>query len=150
MATTTFSPLRIAIVLLVIVLPVAEMQAQPTYKLGVKPHLKPLAQLTIKDGHLERNELSDDPGFRCQYHFRTADGKTVTMSDARAKPRIPIPSGSAGEYRVVLELFYPAYKNGTATKGEFKPVSKDVAYRLDAAGKVTLLDTPPQPPADQK
>ena len=36
-----------------------------------------------------------------------------------------------GTYAVTLELFYPAYKGGTAVKGEFKAVSETVTYEVE-------------------
>jgi hypothetical protein len=125
-------------------------RAQPTYKLDVKPHLKPLATLTLRDVRLSCTALKDDPGFRLQYHFRK-DGKTVATVEARANPSLAIPRKEAGSYTVVLELFYPAYKGGTAQKGEFKPVSNVVAFRIEPGPKPTdpvkvVVLPPPKPP----
>jgi hypothetical protein len=111
-------------------------RAQPTYKLDVKVHLKPLATLTLKGDKLSRSGVKDDPGFRLQYHFKK-DGKTVTAVEARSNPTLTIPQKQAGTYTVVLELFYPAYKGGTAQKGEFKPVSNVVTFRVEAGAKPT-------------
>lgn len=119
----------------------AELFAQPTYKLDVKPHLKPLATLKLEGNRLTRTDLADDPGFRLQYHIKRADGKTVSTVEARSTPAVELEAKTAGTYSVVLELFYPAYKGGTGQKGEFKPVSNVLTYKVDA-GKITLLDTP--------
>jgi hypothetical protein len=128
----------------------AVARGQPTYKLDVKPHLKPLATLVLKDGKLRRTAVKDDPGFRLQYHFRK-DGKSVAVVEARSNPTLAVPQKQAGTYSVVLELFYPAYKGGTAQKGEFRPVSNVVYFRVepeakpDAPAKVVAVE-PPAPP----
>ncbi len=136
-----------AAILLLAFLPSA--RAQPTYKLDVKPHLDPLATLTLKDGKLTRSAVKDDPGFRLQYHFRQA-GMTLAVVEARSNPTLAIPQKAAGIYHVVLELFYPAYKGGTQQKGEFRPISNTVAYRVEPGAKpadpvkVTAVE-PPRP-----
>jgi hypothetical protein len=123
--------------------------AQPTYKLDVKAHLKPLATLTLKGTRLSRSALKDDPGFRLQYHFRK-DGKTVAAVEARADTSLDIPTKAVGTYTVVLELFYPAYKGGTQQKGAFRPVSNVIQFRVEpGAGpndpvKVVVIE-PPKP-----
>jgi hypothetical protein len=125
--------------------------AQPTYKLGVKPDLKPLATLKFDGDQLKRSDLSDDPGFRMQYHFKK-DGKSAAEVEARATPELKVPLKEAGTYTVVLELFYPAYKGGGAQKGEFKAVSNVLTFkwepgaRPDQPGKITLIEPPPETP----
>lgn len=121
--------------------------AQPTYKLGVKPDLKPLATLKIDGAKIVRTEVADDPGFRLQYHFKK-DGKTVGQVEARSSEALDVPQKEAGTYTVVLELFYPGYKVGTAQKGEFKPISNVLTYKVEPGAKpeepvkVTLIETP--------
>jgi hypothetical protein len=121
------------------------VSAQPTYKLGVKPDLKPLATLKLDGNKLIRTEVADDPGFRIQYHFKK-DGKTASQVEARSSDTMEVPQKEAGTYTVVLELFYPAYKGGTATKGEFKPISNVLTFKLEPGAKpedpvkLTLLD----------
>jgi hypothetical protein len=119
--------------------------AQPTYPLDVKPHLKPLVTLRLDGGRIGRSAVQDDPGFRLQYHFQK-DGKTVAVLEARANPTVGIPQKEAGTYTVVVELFYPAYKGGTAQKGQFKPVSEVLTYRVEPGTppRVTLIE-PPRP-----
>ncbi len=107
--------------------------AQPTYKLGVKPDLKPLATLQLDGITLKRSEVQDDPGFRLQYHFKK-DGKTVAQVEARTGLTLELPLKEAGIYTVALELFYPAYKGGTAQKGEFKPVSEVMTLDVKVGG----------------
>jgi hypothetical protein len=124
--------------------PSPEVSAQPTYKLDVKPHLKPLATLRIDGARLLRTELDDDPGFRVQYHIRQLDGKTVATIEARSAPAIDLELKTAGTFSVVLELFYPAYKGGTGQKGEFKPVSNDLTYKIDG-GKIVVFEALPAP-----
>ncbi len=125
--------------------------AQPTYKLDVKPDLKPQATLTLDGGRLTRSALKDDPGFRLQYHFKK-DGKAFDTAEARSNPTLDVPQKEAGTYTVVLELFYPAYKGGTAQKGEFKAVSNVLTYRVEPGtkpgdpSKVVLVEPPPAPP----
>ena len=125
--------------------------AQPTYKLGVKPDLKPLATLKLEGPRLKRSDLHDDPGFRMQYHFKK-DGKTAAEVEARATPDLAVPLKEAGTYTVVLELFYPAYKGGGARKGEFKAVSNVVTFKWepgakpDQPGKAMLIEPPPVTP----
>jgi len=116
---------------------------QTVYKLGVKPDLKPLATLKIDGLKIVRTEVADDPGFRLQYHFKK-DGKTFSQVEARSSEALDVPQKEAGTYTVVLELFYPGYKTGTATKGEFKPISNVLTYKVEAGDpiKVTLVETP--------
>jgi len=118
-----------------------DLAGQPTYKLDVKPHLNPLSTLKLDASRVTRTELTDDPGFRLQWHIKQADGKSVAVTDARAVAVLDLPVKTAGTFSVVLELFYPAYKGGPAQKGEFKPVSNVLTYKVDA-GKIILLETP--------
>jgi hypothetical protein len=128
------------------------VQAQPTYKLDVKAHLKPLATLALKGARLTRSALADDPGFRLQYHFRK-EGKTVATIEGRSNPSLDIPLKSAGTYTVVLELFYPAYKGGMQQKGEFRAVSNVVHFRVEPGAKpqdpvkVVFIEPPRPKPA---
>jgi hypothetical protein len=123
------------------------LAGQPTYKLDVKPHLNPLSTLKLETNRVTRTDLADDPGFRLQWHIKQADGKSVSVVDARAVAVLDLPAQTAGMFSVVLELFYPAYKGGPAQKGEFKPVSNVLTYKVEA-GKVILLETPaPKTPA---
>jgi hypothetical protein len=119
--------------------------AQPTYQLDVKPHLKPLTTLRLDGARISRSAVQDDPGFRLQYHFQK-DGKTVAVVEARANPTVEVPQKEAGTYTVVVELFYPAYKGGTAQKGQFKPISEVLTYRVEPGPplKVTFIE-PPKP-----
>jgi len=114
----------------------ARAAAQPAYKVEVKPDLKPLAALTVEDNRVVRSELADDPGFRLQFVFKK-DGKTVAEVEARSRTNAE-PPAEPGDYTVVLELFYPAYKGGAAQKGEFKPVSNVLAIRVDAGPPVKV------------
>jgi hypothetical protein len=109
-------------------------RAQPTYKLEVKPDLKPEAKLRLDGARLTRSAVKDDPGFRLQYDFKK-DGKTVATAEARAAETLDIPQKDAGTYTVVLELFYPAYKGGTQQKGEFKPISNVLTFRVEPGAK---------------
>lgn len=115
------------------------LTAQPTYKLDVKPNLKPEARLQLTGNKLTRTDVRDDPGFRLQYHFKKS-GATVSAVEGRSNPAFDIPTQEAAVYTVVLELFYPAYKGGTQQKGEFKPISNVITYKVDAPGKVALID----------
>ena len=124
--------------------------AQPTYKLDVKPNLKPQATLQLDGTRITRSSIKDDPGFRLQYHFKK-DGKTVTTVEARSQTAVELPQKEAGTYTVVLELFYPAYKGGTQQKGEFKPISNLLTYRVTAPAKAgdqikVVVVEPPKPP----
>ena len=120
---------------------------QPTYKLDVKPHLRRWRPSNWTGSGVNRTELADDPGFRLQWHIKQADGKSVSAVDARAMGVLDLPAQAAGTFSVVLELFYPAYKGGPAQKGEFKPVSNVLTYKVDA-GKIMLLENqPPKTPA---
>ncbi len=120
-------------------------EAQPTYKLSVKPDLKPRAELRLEGQQVHRGELRDDPGFRLQYHFKK-DGKSLEVAEARSNPSLPVPAKEVGTYTVVLELFYPNYKGGAAQKGEFRPVSNLLTYRVEAVNppRVVLVE-PPRP-----
>jgi hypothetical protein len=119
--------------------------AQPTYQLSVKPHLKPLATLRLEGERIRRSAIQEDPGFRLQFHFKK-DGKTAAIIEARANPTVDVPQKEAGTYTVALELFYPAYKGGTAQKGEFKPISEVLTYRVEPGPplKITFIE-PPKP-----
>jgi hypothetical protein len=129
--------------------------AQPTYKLGVKPDLKPLATLKLDGSKIQRTEIDDDPGFRLQYHFKK-DGKTLAVAAARGHETLPVPQKEAGTYTVVLELFYPGYKVGTVQKGEFKAISNVLTYQVEPgakpedAVKVTLVQSPAPAPVEPK
>ncbi|HMC65781.1 MAG TPA: hypothetical protein VKI65_12655 [Gemmataceae bacterium] len=129
--------------------------AQPTYKLEVKPNLKPLAKLELKGTRIVRTAVKDDPGFRLQYHFKK-NGKTLKTVEARANPSLEVPEKTPGRYTVVLELFYPSYKGGDKQKGEFKSISNELTYRVDPAAKpsdpvkITLVEPPKPPPAKRK
>src|SRR5690349_11071944 len=102
--------LPLALGLLVVAVPRAV--AQPTYKLDVKPNLKPLATLKLEGTRITRTPLKDDPGFRLLFHFKKG-GKSVTTVEGRSSVTVDVPK-DAGTYTVVLELFYPAYKGGSA------------------------------------
>jgi hypothetical protein len=118
--------------------------AQPTYKLDVKPELKPAAVLSVADNAIARTDLKDDPGFRLQYHFKSKDGQDVGVVEARSRMTVDPPKTDAGVYTVVLELFYPGYKGGTETKGEYKPVSNVLMFRVEPGTppKVTAAPNP--------
>jgi hypothetical protein len=118
----------------------ARAAAQPAYKVEVKPDLKPLATLKVEDNRVVRSELADDPGFRLQFVFKK-DGKTVAEVEARSRTAAEPPAES-GDYTVVLELFYPAYKGGAAQKGEYKPVSNVLAIRVEAGPPVKVTPAP--------
>jgi hypothetical protein len=115
--------------------------AQPTYKLDVKPHLKPLSTVKLEGNRVSRTELADDPGFRLQFHVKQSDGKSITTTDARLSQSIDLPVQAAGAFSIALELFYPAYKGGTSQKGEFKTVSNVLYYKVES-GKAILVDPP--------
>lgn len=109
-------------------------RAQPTYKLDVRPNLKPQATLELDGAMLKRSVVRDDPGFRLQYHFKK-DGKTSTLVEGRSSDKVAVPA-EPGAYTVVLEVFYPAYKGGTQPKGEYKPISNVLTYRVEPGPKV--------------
>lgn len=129
--------------------------AQPTYKLSVKPDLKPLATLQLEGPKLTRTEVKDDPGFRLQYHFKK-DGKSVAQTEARTDTTLDIALKEAGTYTVALELFYPAYKGGAVQKGEFKAISNVLTFKLEPGAKpedpvkITLVEPAPVPPNAEK
>src|SRR5262249_50592724 len=108
--------------------------AQPTYKLEVKPDLKPETKLRLDGARLTRSPVKDDPGFPLQYDFKR-DGKTVATAEARSAETLDIPLKDAATYTVVLELFYPAYKGGTQQKGEFKPISNVLTFRVEPGAR---------------
>lgn len=114
-------------------LPVPAVQAQPTFKLGVGPHLHPAAVLKLTGNRLERSAVKDDPGFRLQFHV-LRNGKSYLTSDARLSVFLELPNKESGDYAAVLELFYPAYKAGKEQKGQFKAISPFVVYQVPAPG----------------
>jgi hypothetical protein len=142
---------RCLVCLLLLLFLVPQAHAQPTYKLEVKPDLKPAAKLQLDGARLTRSAVTDDPGFRLQYDFKK-DGKTVATAEARAATTLDIPLKEPGTYSVVLELFYPAYKGGTQQKGEFRPISNVLSFRTESGAKVgdpvkvVPIDAPPASP----
>jgi hypothetical protein len=118
-------------------------QAQPTYKLDVKADLKPLATVKLDGSKFVRSALQDDPGFRLQWHFKK-DDKTIAVVEARSSTAMDLPEKAVGTYTVVLELFYPNYKGGTAQKGEFKAVSAVTTFKVEASDplKISVVETP--------
>jgi hypothetical protein len=118
------------------------LQAQPTYKLDVKADLKPFAVLRLEGNQIARTDVCDDPGFRLQYHVRQ-NGKTTAIIEARSQKKVDVPKLDPGDYTVTLELFYPAYKGGTAQKGEFKAISNEMTIRVESAERIVEVNPPP-------
>ncbi|MFN4259239.1 MAG: hypothetical protein ACK4RK_08060 [Gemmataceae bacterium] len=119
-------------------------QAQPTYKLNVRPHLKPHATLALDGITLKRSPVADDPGFRLQYHIKK-DGKTVRIVEARSSLELEVPHAETGTYTAELELFHPTYKTGSGVrKGEYKPISNVLTYKVEPGEppKVILVSAP--------
>jgi hypothetical protein len=127
--------------LLTLALAPALASAQPTYKLDVKPELKPAAVLSVADNAIARTEVKDDPGFRLQYHFKK-DGQEVAVVEARTGLTVLLPKPDVGVYTVVLELFYPAYKGGAVQKGEYQPVSNVLTFRVEPGPPLKLTVVP--------
>src|SRR5438445_2671278 len=118
--------------------------AQPTFKLGVPPHLQPQATIKLDGNRIARSPVKDDPGFRLQFHVQK-DGKTLADLDARASASIDVLKKEPGVYTVALELFYPSYKPGKEQKGHFLPISDSLTYRvagekLEALMPALILD----------
>jgi hypothetical protein len=113
-----------------------------TYLLNVKPELKPGVTLRLDGNQVVRSTISDDPGFRVQYHFRK-DKETLTVIQARTVTRLDLPKMEPGTYSVVVELFYPTYKGGNVQKGAFKAISNELRYRIEPGtpARVTQLPT---------
>jgi hypothetical protein len=122
----------------------ATVQAQPTYKLDVKPDLKPIALVSLDGKQIAHSPVLDDPGFRLQFHVQQ-NGKTVATIEARSRSKVDVPKLDPGVYTVTLELFYPAYKGGAAQKGEFKAISNVLTYRVESAEKIVVVNPPPSP-----
>ena len=104
--------------------------AQPTYRLDAKRDLKPRATLTLADGKVSRSAVTDDPGYRLQFRFEK-DGKVIATPEARSDSSVSLPATEVGTYVVTLELFYPAYKGGNQRKGEYKPISETLTYKVE-------------------
>jgi hypothetical protein len=138
---TTMAKRRFTLAVAFLLVCITGAQAQPTYKLGVKPDLKPQATLQLEGGRVTRSDVADDPGFRLQYHIQKA-GKTLALVDARASKAVDLPQSEPGVYGVTLELFHPDYKGGNAQKGGFRPISNVILYLAykDASGKVVVTD----------
>lgn len=153
------TPDRLALLAACLLLTTGVARSQPTYKLDVRPDLKPQATLSLDGLSIKRTPVADDPGFRLQYHFKK-DAKTVATPEARSAMKVDLPTKEPGTYTVVLELFHPAYKGGVAQKGEFKPVSNVLTFRIEPPAKpgeavrVVAVETPkpplPAPPAPKK
>lgn len=122
---------------------VAVALAQPTYKLDAKRDLKPKATITLADGKVSRSAVSDDPGYRLQFHFQK-DGKSIATPEARSETNAALPTNEPGTYTVVLELFYPSYKTGNLRKGEFKAISEPITYQIDTQKPLKLSIVPPK------
>ncbi len=116
--------------------------AQPTYRLNVKSDLKPAAQIRLEGLKVNRSAVTDDPGFRLQYLFRK-DGQPFAAVEARSRTSVDLPRLEPGVYNVAVELFYPAYKGGTAQKGQFKPISNVITYRIEPGSPVRAVVLPP-------
>ena len=131
------------VALLALVLAPALASAQPTYRLDVKPELKPAAVLSLAENAIARTDLKDDPGFRLQYHFKK-DGQEVAAVEARSGLTVLPPKMDAGVYTVALELFYPAYKGGAVQKGEYKSVSNVLTFRVEPGAplKISVVPNP--------
>jgi hypothetical protein len=112
--------------------------AQPTYKLDVRPYLQPRATITLKGTNLTRSAVKDDPGFRLQYHIKKGD-KTVETINARGKASIDIPIKETGVHSVALELFFPGYKTGNVTRGEYRAVSNVLYYNVRRPGEASQI-----------
>src|SRR3954449_4914649 len=104
--------------------------AQPTYKLDAKRDLKPAATLRLAEGKVTRSAVADDPGYRLQFHFKK-DGKTIATPEARSETSVALPATEVGTYSVTLELFYPSYKGETQRRGELKPISEPITYKVE-------------------
>jgi hypothetical protein len=130
------------VVLLAVLLFPHASQAQPTYKLDVKSDLRPMVWLQLDGKQIVRSAVQDDPGFRLQFHVRQ-DGKTIATIEARSQSKIDVPKLDPGVCSVTLEVFYPAYKGGTAQKGEFKSISNELTYRVESADRIVEVNSPP-------
>jgi hypothetical protein len=123
--------------------------AQPTYKLEVKPDLKPRATLKVEAGRVVRSAVADDPGFRLQYHFKK-DGKALAVVEARSQPAVAPPATAPGTYTVVLELFYPAYKGGPGPRGQYRPISNVLTFRVEPGTPPRIVPVEPKPAPPRK
>jgi hypothetical protein len=56
---------------------------------------------------------------------------------------VALPATEPGTYTVVLELFYPAYKGGDQRKGEFKPISDSITYKVETQKPLKVSIIPP-------
>jgi hypothetical protein len=124
-----------------VLLALASTASGQTYLLNVKPELKPGVTLRLDGNQVVRSAIHDDPGFRVQYHFKK-DNQTLAVLEARTLTRIDLPKREPGTYSVVVELFYPAYKGGTAQKGQFKPISNELRYRIEPGMPVRISQLP--------
>ncbi len=109
-------------------------RGQATYKLEVKPALRPSATLTLEGTHIRRSALKYDPGFRLQLAFKK-NGKALKAIPARGADRVDLPDQTPGTYSAVLELFYPSYKTGDAQKGQFRVASNELIYEVQAPAR---------------
>src|SRR5262249_37454712 len=113
------------------------------YKLDAKRDLKPSATLTLADGQATRSAVTDDPGYRLQFHFKK-DGKTIATPEARSESSVALPTTGPGTYSVTLELFYPSYKGSSQRKREFKPISESITYEVDQQKPLKVSVVRPQ------
>ncbi|MCI0459955.1 MAG: hypothetical protein L0Z62_23640 [Gemmataceae bacterium] len=142
--TASLRAYLVGVVLVVFGLLAARITAQPTYKLVVGTHLRPLATIKLNGTTVSRSGVKDDPGFRLQYRF-ARDGKEIATLDARANATTDVPRKEAGTYTAVLEMFYPTYKPGKQQRGQFRPISNVLTYRVEATkpgepGQVVLIE----------
>jgi len=115
--------------------------AQPTYRLDVKADLKPAVQLRLDGLKVHRSAVTDDPGFRLQYLFRK-EGQPIASLEARSRQSVDLPKLEPGVYNVAIELFFPAYKGGAAQKGQFKPISNVITYRIEVGSPARAVVLP--------
>jgi hypothetical protein len=123
-------PARLLLAAVLSLLAVRGATAQPAYKLDAKRDLKPSAKLSLAEGKVTRSAVADDPGYRLQFHFKK-DGKTIATPEARSETSVALPATEVGTYSVTLELFFPSYKTGKQRKGEFKPISEPITYKVE-------------------
>src|SRR5947209_8262080 len=70
--------------------------------------------------------------------------------EARAATSVRPPLEAVGVDTVALELFYPGYKGGTAPKGQYRPVSAVLTFRLEAGKPPRLSLVPARKPSGKR
>ncbi|MBI3462290.1 MAG: hypothetical protein HY000_04410 [Planctomycetes bacterium] len=109
----------------------AYAQARFPFTLKKVEDLGPKAEIKLEGKKIIRSAVTRDPGFRLQWRVKEGD-KTVAEVNARRSKELLPELKEPGTYTVVLELYYPVYKPTSDRKGEYRPISNVLEYKVEA------------------